>query len=175
VAGRLLVTIREARLGDLPRLVEIEDAAETIFPALSVDFDPLPGGTCVEELVPYAESGRAFVAADEADTAVAYVLVDVLDGAAHIEQVSVHPDHARQGIGRRLIERTAEWARAHGYRSLILTTYVDVPWNAPYYERLGFRPLAAAEETAGLRAIRARERAIGLDVWPRISMARRLD
>ena len=167
--------IRDALPDDLRRLVEIEDAAETTFPALSMDFDPLPGGTSVEELAPYAEGGRAFVAADDADLAVAYVLVDVLDGAGHIEQVSVHPEHARQGIGRRLIERAAVWARAHGYRSLTLTTYLDVPWNAPYYERLGFRQLAAREETAGLRAIRAHERSIGLDIWPRTSMARRLD
>ena len=53
-----MVTIRAARHDDLPRLVEIEDAAETTFPALSLDFDPLPGGTTIEELVPYAETGR---------------------------------------------------------------------------------------------------------------------
>jgi len=168
------VTIRAARPDDLPRLVEIEDAAETTFPALSTDFEPLPGGTTVEELAPYVEAGRAFVAADDADRPLGYVIVDVLDGATHIDQVSVHPDHARQGIGRELLERAAAWARAHGCRSLTLTTYVEVPWNGPYYERLGFRYLAPAEETAGLRAIRAHEREIGLDIWARTSMARRL-
>jgi GNAT superfamily N-acetyltransferase len=167
--------IREARQGDLQRLVEIEDAAESTFVDFSTDFEPLPGGTSVEELAPYSDAGRAFVAADEADRPVGYLLVDVLDGAAHIEQVSVHPDHARQGIGRELIERAATWARRHGYRSLTLTTYVDVPWNGPYYERLGFRNLTAAEETAGLRAIRAHEGEIGLDIWARTSMARRLE
>jgi GNAT superfamily N-acetyltransferase len=168
------VRIRTARPDDLPRLVEIEDAAETTFPALSMDFDPLPGGTTVEELEPYVEAGRAFVATDEANRSVGYLLVGVLDGAAHIDQVSVHPDHARKGIGRELIERAAAWALAHGYRSLTLTTYVDVPWNGPYYERLGFRYLSRDEETAGLRAIRAHEREIGLDIWARTSMARRL-
>jgi GNAT superfamily N-acetyltransferase len=167
--------IREAQPGDLPRLVEIEDAAESSFPALSPDFEPLPGGTSVDELAPYLEAGRAFVAVDDADRPVGYLLVDALDGAAHIEQVSVDPEHARQGIGRELIECAAAWARAHDCRSLTLTTYVDVPWNGPYYERLGFRYLAVSEETAGLRAIRAHERAIGLDIWARTSMARRLD
>jgi GNAT superfamily N-acetyltransferase len=169
-----MVTIRGARAEDLPRLVEIEDAAETTFPALSMDFAPLPGGTTVDELEPYAEAERAFVATDEGDRPLGYLLVGVLDGAVHIDQVSVHPDHARRGIGRELIERAAEWALAHGYRSLTLTTYVAVPWNGPYYERLGFRYLSPDEETAGLRAIRAREREIGLDIWARTSMARRL-
>ena len=49
-----------------------------------------------------------------------------------------------------------------------------MPWNGPYYERLGFRYLTTDEETPGLRAIRARERALGLEVWPRVSMRRSL-
>ena len=39
-----------------------------------------------------------------------------------------------------LIEHVAGWARAHGSPALTLTTFTEVPWNAPYYERLGFRP-----------------------------------
>ncbi|HSP70727.1 MAG TPA: GNAT family N-acetyltransferase, partial [Gaiellaceae bacterium] len=87
---------------------------------------------------------------------------------------SVHPDHARQGIGRALIERAASWASAHGLHALTLTTYVGVPWNGPYYERLGFRYLARDEETPGLRAIRDDESAAGLDAWPRACMRRSL-
>jgi hypothetical protein len=49
-----------------------------------------------------------------------------------------------------------------------------VAWNAPYYERLGFRRLHVAEETDGLRAMRAAERAHGLDRWPRVCMRRDL-
>ena len=115
---------------------------------------------------PYADGGRAFVSVDADDRPVAYLVLDVVDGAAHIEQVSVHPDHARNGLGRSLIEHAASWARARDLHSLTLTTYVDVPWNGPYYERLGFRYLTAGEETPGLRAIRDRERALGLEVWP---------
>jgi GNAT superfamily N-acetyltransferase len=124
----------------------------------------------VEQLQPYAEGGRAFVSIDAADRPTGYLLLDNLDGAAHIEQVSVHPAHARQGIGRALIERAASWARVHDLDWLTLTTYVVVPWNGPYYERLGFRYLAPEELTPGLRAIRDHERASGLDAWPRACM-----
>jgi hypothetical protein len=55
-----------------------------------------------------------------------------------------------------------------------LTTFTDVPWNAPYYQRLGFRRLSDDKLTPGLRAIRAREAAIGLDRWPRCCMRRDL-
>jgi len=142
-----------------------------MFAALSPDLvaDDDPGS--VEESTPYAEDGRAFVAVDPDDRPIGYLLVDVVDGAAHIEQVSVRPDHGRKGIGRGLIKQAAAWASARCLPALTLTTYVEVPWNAPYYERLGFRFLAdEEEETPGLRGIRERERAAGLEVWQRTSM-----
>lgn len=171
----MVVSVRAARLDDVPSLIEIERAAGETFRSLGMDLvaDDDPGS--LFELAPYICGERAFVATDDADRPVAYIILDVVDGAAHIEQVSVHPDHARQGIGRRLIQRAAAWARQRNLRSLTLTTYVDVPWNAPYYARLGFRSLSPGEETPGLRMIKSRERAAGLEVWPRTSMSRCLE
>lgn len=168
------VRIRDARHDDLDLLVEIERAAGQTFRSLGMDLvaDDDPGS--IEELTPYAEGGRAFVSVDADDRPVGYLLLEVVDGAAHVEQVSVHPDDARQGIGRALIEWAASWASAHGHHALTLTTYVEVPWNGPYYERLGFRYLATDDETPGLRVIRDHERASGLDAWPRACMSRSL-
>ena len=152
--------------------MEIERAAGELFRPLGMEpvADDDPGS--VEELAPYAETGRALVAVDAGDRPVGYLLLDVVDGAAHIEQVSVHPSQARRGIGRALIDEAESWAVAHGLGALTLTTFVDVPWNGPYYERLGFRYLAQEEETDGLREIRERERRLGLDAWPRACMRR---
>ena len=166
--------IRPARPDDLAALVEIERAAGGMFLLLDADIFAGHDPGSVEELTPYADGGRAFVSVDADDRPVGYLLVDLVDGAAHIEQVSVHPDHARKGLGRALIEHAASWARARDLDSLTLTTYVAVPWNRPYYERLGFRRLTTDEETPGLRAIRERERALGLEVWPRTGMRRDL-
>lgn len=109
---------------------------------------------------------------DELDRPVAYLLLDVVGGAAHIEQVSVHPSHAGQGKGRRLIEKAAEWATLQGYPVLTLTTFADVPWNAPYYARLGFEIIPPDQLTPGLEEIRHHEASIGLDAWPRVTMKR---
>jgi GNAT superfamily N-acetyltransferase len=135
--------------------------------------DDDPGST--GHLAPYAEDGRAFVAVDAAERPLGYLLLDVVDEAAHIEQVSVHPDHARQGIGSALIERAEAWARDRRLQALTLTTYTEVPWNGPYYERLGFHYLASDEETPGLRSIRDHERRSGLDAWPRACMRRKVE
>jgi GNAT superfamily N-acetyltransferase len=166
--------IRLARKDDLATLVEIEAAAGVSFRDLGMDAvaDDDPGS--VEELVSYAETDRGLVAVDSEDRPVGYLLLDVVDSVGHIAQVSVHPDHTRQGIGHALIERAACWACSRGFDALTLTTYREVPWNGPYYERLGFAYLTYAEETRGLRAIRERERRRGLDTWPRACMRLRL-
>jgi GNAT superfamily N-acetyltransferase len=151
-------------------LVEIELAAGQLFRALGMDAVADDEPRSVDELASYAAGGRALVAAAAGGRPVGYLLLEIVDGAGHVEQVSVHPDHARRGIGRALIEQAAEWARGQELRALTLTTFVEVPWNGPYYERLGFAYLTAGEETPGLRAIRQREGAAGLDAWPRACM-----
>jgi GNAT superfamily N-acetyltransferase len=111
----------------------------------------------------------------DGDVVVAYLVLDVVAGAAHIEQVSVDPAYARRRIGQQLIEAAAEWAVRHGLHELTLTTFADVPWNAPYYARLGFSRLPDEALPPELAAIRDAERARGLDRWPRVAMARALD
>ena len=132
--------------------------------------DPAP----VEDLARYQQAGRAWVA-EESGRVVAYLVLEVLGDAAHVEQVSVDPRYARRRIGARLIGTAAQWARGHGLRELTLTTFEDVPWNAPYYRRLGFEALDDAEQSADIRQVRDRERARGLDRWLRVAMRRRLD
>ncbi|MBT2443680.1 GNAT family N-acetyltransferase [Streptomyces sp. ISL-36] len=168
--------IRAAAPADLPLLQDIERAAGEPFRTLGMtviaDDEPLP----LDVLDAYRLDGRAWVAADGADHPVAYLLTDTVDGAAHIEQVSVHPAAARRGIGRSLIEHLASGAAERGLTAVTLTTFTEVPWNAPYYTRLGFRALTEADPalTAGLRAIQRAEAAHGLADWPRVCMRREL-
>ncbi len=126
----------------------------------------------VEELGRYQEAGRLWVAVDETDRPVAYLSADVVDGCLHIEQVSVHPDWAHQRLGRSLIDESARWADGQGLAALTLTTFAEVPWNAPYYLRCGFVVVPDAQLSPGLRAIRRSEAARGLDRWPRVCMSR---
>lgn len=105
---------------------------------------------------------------------VAYLWAFAMDSALHIEQVSVAATHARRGVGRLLIDHLAEIALDDGAHALTLTTFARVPWNAPYYERIGFRVLPESEWTQGLHAVRRAEAAHGLDAWPRVCMRRDL-
>jgi GNAT superfamily N-acetyltransferase len=124
-------------------------------------------------LAAYAADQRAWVATDDAGAPIGYVLVDVVDGCAHVEQISVRPDHQGEGVGQALLGRVRAWAVETGCPALTLTTFADVPWNGPLYEHLGFRVLAEADIGPELRALRSAEAAHGLDPSTRVCM--RLD
>ncbi len=118
-------------------------------------------------LVPGGEDAAERHAADVAG----YAVGEVVDGAAHLEQLSVDPRHGRQGLGARLLEHFRAEARDRGLRRATLTTFSEIPWNAAYYARLGFTVLPQAEWGPELRAKVAEEAAHGLDRWPRVVMA----
>jgi GNAT superfamily N-acetyltransferase len=172
--GNEPVRIRAARVSELPFLQAVDRAAGRMFGDVGMPdvadhhWWPLP------VLAHRQDAGRLWVAADETDEPVAFLMADLVDSCMHVEQVSVRPASARRGLGRSLLDHAASLAAADGLPALTLTTFAHVPWNAPYYVRCGFRVLGDAELTPGLRAIRQREAALGLDHQPRVCMRRDL-
>ena len=104
-----------------------------------------------------ADQHRAFVAAGMSWLA----QVDEHPVGFLVAELSLHLEWQGKGIGRRLIGYVAEQAREKGYTSLTLTTFRDVPWNAPLYARLGFEMLADETLPALLRQKREDEAAHG--------------
>ena len=165
--------LRPATDDDLPGLPGLDRAAGELFRPLGMDLvaDDDPPGPA--DLRPVLDHHRAWVAERDGELA-AYLVADVVDRAAHIEQVTVHPRHAHQRLGAALIEHLALWAQQRRLPALTLTTYRDVPWNGPYYLSLGFRWLDNHEITPGLQALRHHEINRGLDRWPRGCLRRDL-
>jgi GNAT superfamily N-acetyltransferase len=102
--------------------------------------------------------------------AVGFAQLEMVGGQPHLEEMDVHPAHARRGLGGRLVETVKEWARDAGHTALTLTTFRDVPWNAPFYARCGFRILAPHEIPPALRAVVEEEAGRGLDPATRVVM-----
>ena len=148
--------------------------AGSLFAAIGMDSvaedPPLP----LEVLAAHQAAGTAWVSVDDDDRPVGYALALEVDGLGHLEQLSVAPAAGRQGRGAALVEAVCRWAAASGAPAVTLSTFLDVPWNAPYYERLGFVVLAPDELTPGLLALREHEVAAGLDVGRRAFMRRPL-
>ena len=152
-----MTTIRLAQDADLPLLAAIEDAGDTLF-VERFGVDEWPGSSSGEERA--AEPGILLVALDDGETVIGFSHVLDLDGHWHLEQIAVEPSHGRRGIGGALLDAThAELAR-RGVREVTLTTYADVPWNAPFYARHGYvvldplphhlAPIWAGEEQFGM-------------------------
>jgi hypothetical protein len=40
-----------------------------------------------------------------------------------------------------MIQAVIDWARSNRFPAVTLTTFEHVPWNAPFYARLGFQQL----------------------------------
>jgi GNAT superfamily N-acetyltransferase len=151
--------IRVAREADLPLLPAIEDSAAEVFEEHGVGlkgdfFDTYDG----DHWLPNLAEGLVWVVED-AGSPIAFLAGKTYDDAFYIAEVDVRREHHRKGLGRALIETAEAEARRRGLVLMGLTTNSKMPWNAPYYARLGFHIEDPAP--AWLEAILAVERANG--------------
>jgi len=163
--------ITTARLEDLSQLSAIELAAARLLEGHAPE-SVLNETTSLDVLNHAQHDGRLWLAlADDVPVGFAYVEVIERD-TVHLEEIAVHPDHGRRGLGATLVVRVCEWAAVHGYASVTLTTFRDVPWNMPFYAKLGFAVVPSHTLSAGLRAVVDDETRRGLDSSRRVVMKR---
>ncbi|MGW5875629.1 GNAT family N-acetyltransferase [Nocardiopsis terrae] len=152
---------------DVDGVVEVSLAADTLFAEAGLELPP----DDPREMLDRAE--RVLVAVDGTEV-VGLAATVTLDGDAHLEQLAVHPGYGRRGIGGALLEAVCVGAAGSGRTRVSLTTFRDLPWNAPWYERRGFTVLPRPGWGPELaRQWEAEERA-GILVRPRVVMVRDL-
>jgi len=132
-------SVRLARSEDLIELAAVERSAASVFRDVGLTW--LADGETMDLalLTALCRDGTLWVAADEMDEPVGFLAAHELDGRFYIAEVSIARFHQRQGLGARLIAAAVDHARAAGFGAVTLTTYRDLPWNGPYYARLGFK------------------------------------
>lgn len=162
--------IRIARQEEIPRLHEIEDAAGELFSGSGLIDDSHDESFPVDKLAQLIDLRQVWVGSRRASSPVGFVIVSTWDTAVYIEEIDVLPTHGRQGLGTRLLSHVCSWAREQGYASVVLSTFVDIPWNAPFYRKNGFRDLRPSELSAQMKWIRIDEAKRGLNVAKRVFM-----
>jgi GNAT superfamily N-acetyltransferase len=167
---RLRYEIRLAYPEEVARIPELERRAAQRFREAGYSGAWIDGTHPIEELAAAQREKRLWVAAAPPGDAVGFALATTLGTTPHLEEVCVHPAHGRQGLGRRLVAAVLDWARTRNADVVTLSTFRDVAWNAPFYEKLGFRAIPGDELPARLRALVERERSHGLPVDQRIVM-----
>lgn len=105
------------------------------------------------------------------DVPIGFAHVEILpDGLPHLEEIDVHPAHARRGVGTGLVRAVCEWATEQGHPEITLTTFRALPWNMPFYARMGFEEVPPSAPRPALVAVVREETARGLDPLARLVM-----
>jgi len=167
-------TIRLARTDELDELRAIEREAAGRFAPYGLQVTLATIVTPDEDLLAGVAEHRLWAAADERDRPVGFALACEVGGNGHLDELDVLTEHGRRGLGAALVETVCQWARARGYPAVTLNTLRHIPWNAPFYEKLGFRVLAPHELTDALRALLRHEIERGLPEMNRVAMWRDL-
>jgi GNAT superfamily N-acetyltransferase len=164
-------TIARARRSDLPQLPAIELAAAKLLTGYAPDA-VLAETTSLDEFKHARSRGHLWVALSKA-VPVGFAQVEVLEPlAAHLKEIDVHPDHGQQGIGTRLVMTVCHWAAMTGHAFVTLTTFRHVPWNMPFYAKLGFAEIGSEDLSSALRSVLEAETRRGLDPERRVAMRR---
>lgn len=161
--------IRSAYPSDLACLADIERSAAERFlgtaMAWAANGDPLPH----TELAQAQTAGLLWVAQPD-DQVRGFALTRPMGDDLFLAEMSVALPWQGHGLGRALLQAVLAHARAAGqYRSVVLTTDRELPWNAPFYRRLGFAELPGAHSSL-LQARLQAEAAGGFDPARRCAM-----
>jgi GNAT superfamily N-acetyltransferase len=167
-------SIEPAQPQHLVKLQAIEHAAGKMFAGWD-----LPASLFDEEMpLPVFETalalGLLWVALSPGGEPVGFALLERDGKLLHLEELDVHPDHGRKGIGSALVNSVCSWGVKQGCISMTLTTFRHIPWNRPFYEKLEFRVLPEARLGGDLKQRLAREAVQGMDPALRVVMKREL-
>jgi len=167
------IVIRPVEPDEICELGDIERSAGELFRDHGMD-DVAEGAVISPEFaISFTRYGAALVADVDGKLA-GFALAAPYDRHAHLYEVSVAQGFQGAGIGRKLVEAVSDWAKEKGFKAMTLSTFSDVPWNAPFYAKLGFRKFDAHEWTPAFYVLHAHEENSGLDVDRRCFMKKDL-
>jgi len=143
--------IRTSTEADYDLLPELEARSDKSFSHLPGFADLIGQPGITEGLGPHTRPGTELFMA-ETDAPIGFVYAYDLDDCCFVGQISVVPEAQGAGAGTGLLDALWHNARARGRRGITLTTFADIPWNAPFYARRGFHELEPAEMGPALAA-----------------------
>jgi GNAT superfamily N-acetyltransferase len=169
------VSIRSATQGDFPVLPALELDAARAFAVLGWDeIAAMPPITEDEYL--HNSAQQHVLVAEFSDSAgiIGFCVLCELDQQAFIMEFGVGQSFTRRGIGRQLLAGAICWAQRSGYSDLLLTTFADAPFNAPFYRRYGFETVQPGDDFPQLARKLKSEREGILGNYVRLAMRYRL-
>jgi len=164
------VSIQLAEAEHLKAIPAIELAAATLFAESDLPQSLRHKVTEMSHLRVAMDDGRLWIALTGKEKPVGFAMTELIDEVAYLDELDVLPEFGRQGIGTRLLSNVVDWARAGRFPCLQLMTFRHVPWNAPFYEKLGFEILDVSDYGPQTIDLIGKESRAGLDVDKRVVM-----
>jgi GNAT superfamily N-acetyltransferase len=167
--------VQAARPDEVAALPAIEVAAAARFSDEDIAPELREHGLPESFFAAAAQEGRVFVAVERGGgQPVGFAVAKLVDGSAHLYEMDVLPEHGGRGLGGALVAAVLAWAESAGHETVTLTTFRHLPWNAPFYRKLGFEELDPGARAPELAACLRDEAAHGLDPDKRVAMRLRL-
>jgi len=168
--------IRLATLSDLSMIREIEIVAGSRFIGTGL-LDKFFNDSGDQKITTFdqtrlcalVEKQQVWVVCHHAEP-VGFAICAIFGKAAFLEEIDVLPAHGRRGLATKLIEHACRWAANNGLECMDLCTFESVPWNGPFYKKLGFVILSPEEWSSEILAEREMEKVAGLPMETRIVM-----
>ncbi len=123
--------IRRATIADVPKIVKVEDLS---FPV------PWPDFFFKAHL-----NNPGFVVYEREGNILGYAIIGNSKGRAHLQNIAVHPQFRRQGIGAELIEWCIDLVKLYGYREMVLEVREKNTASQNFYSNSGFKVSGTVE------------------------------
>lgn len=130
------MAIRHAQHSDIGALAAIERSAAELFRGTPMEFamdDPPLDRRTLE----IALSEKTLWIAEQAEARAGFLCGTPMGVILYIDELAVASEYQGLGLGRALMETCIADARRR-FDHIVLTTDRNLPWNAPFYLRLGF-------------------------------------
>lgn len=155
--------IRLATQADVPLLDGIEAVAGTIFPPMSLPENILAERVPNDVFMKAISQGRLLVAVDSTQSPVGFAFWQDIESSALLSLIEVDPRYGKKGLGTALVVAIIEQVAKDCFSYLYLTTFLNIPWNAPFYQKLGFTLIDDAEQPKWIKDILIEEYSKGLN------------
>lgn len=168
----MTLRIEPTRAADIPALQHAERGAASLFAGTGLIGDTSYETAEVTDAAFHLEAislGLSFSAWID-DKPIGFVIGLVHPDSYYLAELSVDPAYGRRGVGRALVNHFCATAWARGADAVTLSTFRDVPWNAPFYAKLGFVEIPRAAYTDWMRLYEGNQTRNGLDVTKRLFM-----
>jgi ribosomal protein S18 acetylase RimI-like enzyme len=148
--------IRIGLTADLNALADVEESAGSLFVGTHMAWAAEIPKRARDAYMPSLSQNLLWVA-EVSGVVVGFIAASHHGDFIYVEEMSVHRDYQRRGIGRALLATLISSTKDRGASAVGLVTDRELPWNRPFYERAGFTVLANQSVPSELASYLAQE------------------